>query len=786
MSLSSGLRLGPYEIVSELGKGGMGVVYRARDVRLNRDVAMKVLPEHLVNNPDALRRFEREAKALAALSHPNILSIFDVGADQGISYVVMELLEGETLRSRIPVSGIPWQKVLDLAVPIAEALSGAHSRGVVHRDLKPENIFLTSDDRIKILDFGLARLTEIVPQQETTEAPTRSQELESATVSGTVPYMSPEQITGKGVDARSDIFSFGCVLYEMLTGRRPFSRNSSAETIAAILKENPTPLADSGKQIPPQLERVVLHCLEKNPSQRFQTARDLTFALREISNTSVIPKTTYKLPSRTFKLGLVGVPLLVIAAVSFFYFFTRPNKTIDSVAILPFANTGGDPNIEYVSDGITEGLINNLSRLPKLRVMARTTVFTYKGKQVDPRKVGQELKVRAVLTGKLTQVGDTLIIQGELVDSADGSQLWGEQYNQKFSDILTVQGTIAKEIAEKLRYKITGEQEKLLTKRYTENTEAYQLYLKGRYFWNQRTPPSLQKSMEFYQQAINKDPNYALAYAGMADSYTSLAAISDVDPKECFPKAKIAVAKALELDDTLAEAHATMMYIKSHYDWDWTGVEKEYRRAVQLNPNYAVAHATYGGYLNKMKRLTEGIAKVKRAQELDPLSLMSNMLLGRAYLLARQYDQAIDQLQKTLEIDPNFFPARTHLSIAYIQKKMYNHAIEELSKASEAAGHYDESISLIGYTHAVTGKRAEAMKVVDQLKERSKQRYVSPYLIATIYAGLGDKDQTFEWLQKAYEDRSFRLTFIAVQPEFDNIRPDPRYADLLRKLNLPI
>ncbi|MCI0444930.1 serine/threonine protein kinase [bacterium] len=341
MSLSSGLRLGPYEIVSELGKGGMGVVYRAKDVRLNRDVAIKVLPEHLVNNPDALRRFEREAKALAALSHPNILSIFDVGTDQGISYVVMELLEGETLRSRIPASGLPWQKALDIAATIAEALSVAHSKGVVHRDLKPENIFLTSEDQIKIVDFGLARLTEILSQQETTGAPTRSQELESATISGTMPYMSPEQITGKGVDARSDIFSFGCVLYEMLTGRRTFSRNSSAETIAAILKENPQPLSDSGKQIPPQFERLLLHCLEKNPSRRFQTAKDLTFALREISNASLVPKTTYNLQSRKLKLVFTIAILAVLAGVSFFYFFTKPNKTIDSLAILPFANTGG-------------------------------------------------------------------------------------------------------------------------------------------------------------------------------------------------------------------------------------------------------------------------------------------------------------------------------------------------------------------------------------------------------------------------------------------------------------
>ncbi|MCI0444929.1 hypothetical protein L0152_17190 [bacterium] len=444
-----------------------------------------------------------------------------------------------------------------------------------------------------------------------------------------------------------------------------------------------------------------------------------------------------------------------------------------------------DPNIEYVSDGITESLINNLSQLPKLRVMARTTIFSYKGKQVDPRKVGQELKVSAVLTGKLTQVGDTLIIQDELVDTADGSQLWGDQYNKKFTDILTLQGQISKEIADKLRYKITGEQEKLLTKSFTENSEAYQLYLKGRYFWNKRTPQGLQKSLEYYQEAINKDPKYALAYAGMADSYATRALTSESKPSESFPKAKSAAARALELDDTLVEAHATMIRIKSQYDWDWAGVEREYRRTMQLNPNYSLAHGFYAGYLMKMGRHSEGFAERKRALELDPLALGGNAMAGRDYHLAGQYEQAIEQCRKTLEIQPDFFPALIHLAKAYREKGMYHQAIDELSKTNDLTGGRTESISLIGHIYAVMGKRTEAQKALDELKERSKHRYVSPYHIAVVYAGLGEKDMTFEWLQKAYEDRNELVTFIKFAPEFDNLRSDPRYAELLRKLNLP-
>jgi serine/threonine-protein kinase len=787
MGLSAGSQLGRYSILSELGKGGMGEVYRAIDTSLNRNVAIKVLPEHMVKDPDALRRFEREAKALAALSHPSILTIFDVGNDQGISYVVMELLEGKTLREHFKASHLSYQEKIRIAVMIVEGLSAAHSKGVVHRDLKPENIFVTSNGKIKILDFGLARVTAFLPSQGLTDAPTRPQEVESITVSGTVPYMSPEQISGKSVDSRSDIFSFGCVLYEMLTGSRPFSRDSQAETIAAILKENPPPLCEKAKDIPQELERIVLHCLEKNPGDRFQSTNDLMFALNHLSDDSAILKSTApmeRVRSHSMNTRAVITILAVLAAIVCIYLFTRPEKAIDSLAILPFVNVSGNPDMEYLGDGITESLINNLSQLPSLRVMARTTVFTYKGRSVDPRQVGQEMNVRAVLTGKLNRIGDTLVIQGELVDASDGSQLWGDQYSEKFTDILTLQGTISKQIAEKLRHKLTGEEEKLLTKQYTANADAYQLYLKGLYFGNKRSPEGLLKSMEYYQQAIDIDPNYALAYAGLAVSTSSQVMVSDAAPKECFPKAKEAALKALQIDDSLPEAHAIMIYAKSHYDWDWPGTEREFKRTMQLNSNLPQAHAWYAGYLAKMKRHNEAIAEIKRAQELDPLSLYFNLLVGLGYYRARQYDQALEQYKKTLEMDPTYYPIRIRLAEVYREKGMYQQALDELSKGNEASGHYSESLAMTGYIYAITGRHEEAQKMIDKLKDRSSHRYVSPYHIAVVYSGLGEKDLAFEWLEKAYLDRSMLLSFINITPLFDNLRSDPRFANLLQKLKL--
>jgi TolB-like protein len=588
VTLATGTKLGPYEILAPLGVGGMGEVYRARDKKLDRDVAIKVLPQSVAADPDSLARFEREAKAVAALSHPNILSIFDFGTHEGISYAVMELLEGETLRGKFDTGPIPQKQAVDYALQIAKSLSAAHEKGVVHRDLKPENLFVMKDGHLKILDFGLAKRVEAIAPSEETSAPTVSRHTEPGTVMGTVGYMSPEQVRGRPADHRSDIFSFGAVLYEMLTGRRAFRGDTAVETMNAILKEEPPGVAGSASGVSPALERVVRHCLEKSPEERFQSARDIAFALGEASSGSAAaPATPAAQPPRPRALRpflwAAGVAA-ALAALAAAVLWLRPGAgAIDSLAVLPFVNAGGDPNAEYLSDGITESLINSVSQIPGIRVVSRASAFHYKGKDLGARTVGRELGVRAVLTGRIVQRGDAFSIRAELVDARDDTHLWGEEYNRRLSDILAVQEEIARDISEKLRLRLTGQEKKRLTKRYTENAEAYALYLRGRYHWNKRTGEDLQKGIGYFQQAIEKDPTYALAYAGLADSFAILYDYAGLPSSETFPKAKAAALKALEIDDTLAQAHAALAFVHEDFDWDFSAAEKEFRRAIELD-----------------------------------------------------------------------------------------------------------------------------------------------------------------------------------------------------------
>jgi serine/threonine protein kinase len=601
----------------------MGEVYRARDTRLDREVAIKVLPERLSNDPQALARFEREAKAVAALSHPNILAIHDFGREAGITYAVAELLEGETLRSRLGHGALGWRKAVETGIAIADGLSAAHSKGITHRDLKPENIFLTEDGHVKILDFGLARSTATTAAEKA-EAPTITEE---GVVLGTAGYMSPEQVRGTPADARSDIFSLGCVLYEMVAGRRAFSRASSAQTMAAILEAQPADLSTTGKEVPATLENVIAHCLEKNPQERFHSAHDLALALQATVGGSTAVK---RPPARPW--AVLGAGVLVLAA-AVYWFAGRP-KPIDSLAVMPFVNVGADPNTEYLSDGITENLINNLSQLPKLRVVPRSLVFSYKGKETDPRKVGQDLHVRAVLMGRVVHRGDTLNVQTELVDVGEVSQLWGQQYDRKFTEILAVQEDIAKQVSDKLHLRPSGEEQKRLAKRYTENTEAYRLYLKGRYYWNRRTPELLQKANEYFRQTIDKDPGFGLAYGGLAQSYAIFNYYGVEAPRESCPKAKDAALKALEIDETLAEAHAALGWIKMSCDWDWPASEREFKRALAINQNYGTARHWYSEYLQTMQRLEEAVAERRRALEADPLSLITGAGLGASLYYA--------------------------------------------------------------------------------------------------------------------------------------------------------
>ncbi|MEW6730361.1 MAG: protein kinase [Acidobacteriota bacterium] len=764
--IAVGTRLGHYTIISTLGVGGMGEVYRARDQRLDREVAIKVLPERLAENTEMLGRFQREARALAALSHPHILTIYDFGNEQGIYFAVTELLNGETLRSRIVRAILSWQQALQIATAIAEGICAAHSKGVIHRDLKPENIFLTIDGIVKILDFGLARIESAEQTQNCTSLPTKQFQTDPSIVMGTVPYMSPELVAGEPVDARTDIFSFGCVFYEMLTGNSPFQRSTPVKTMAAILKEHPLRLSKISKKTPTDLERLILHCLEKDQQQRFPSAQELLVALKTAANNNL--ETTFVSDRHQTRRRVAP---------------RQTRKTIDSLAILPLANTSLDLNAEYLIDGITESIINSLSQFPKLKVMARSTVFRYKNQPVDPQQIGQQLNVRALVTGRAVQLGDTLNIQVELVDVFDGSQLWGEQYQRKLTDIFVLQEEISRNISKKLLTKLSGEEQRHLAKRYTNNTEAYQLYLKGRYHWNKRTSDSLKKSIEYFNLAIEKDPCYALAYAGLADSYVLLANYGGMPPKESIPKAKAAAQQALSIDETLAQAHCSLAHAIAFYDRDWTRAELGYQRAIQLNPNYATAHSWYGHYLIAMGRLDAAIARTEKAQELDPLSLILSVGVGWAYFLARRYDQAIQQFSKTIEMDANFVPAHYWLGWTYIFKGMYQEALVTLHKALQLDNDPDTRAAL-GYAYAAAGDRQAAQEILTELMLPSSQRYISPLDIAALHTALGAYDEAFEWLEKAYKDQSEGLIWLNVTPKFDHLRTDPRFFTLAEKIGL--
>jgi serine/threonine protein kinase len=822
MSVVVGSRLGHYEILSTLGAGGMGEVYLAQDSKLGRRVALKLLPSEFTKDESRVRRFQQEARAASALNHPNILTIHEIGSENNTYFIATEFIEGRTLRDYMSAAQMKTSEVLDVATQVASALAAAHAAGVVHRDIKPENIMLRHDRIVKVLDFGLAKLTE--RETTDTEAPTLVN-TDAGVVMGTARYMSPEQVRGLAVDARTDVWSLGVVTHEMLTGRVPFAGETASDVIAAVLEREPQPLVSSGEEIPLELKRIVSKALRKDCEERYQTIKDMLVDLKSlkqelefdakmkrstqsqsqgvegtptsIEQTTTVKQTAAPTPSaeyvvsgikrHKFKVGVLLVALLLAGtAIAYFGYFGRADKdAITSIAVLPFVNASADPNMEYLSDGLAESLINSLSQLPKLRVVPRSTVFRYKGREVDPQTVGRELGVRAVLTGKLVQRGDTLSIQTELVDVAEESQLWGEQYNRKLADLLAVQEEISREISEKLRIRLSGEERKQLAKRYTENTEAYQLYLKGRYYWNKRTPEDLKKGIGYFQQAIDIDPNYALAFAGLADSYIIFGNFGLLPPKEVYPKARGAAQKALEIDGNLAEAQVSMAFVKALFEWDWQGADAGFKRAIELNPNYGPAHQWYGVYLAGAGRLTEAVAQAQRAQEVDPLSLTINSVVGWMLYFDRQYDRAIEQEKKTLEMDPNFVLSYRYRGMAYEQKGMYPEAIADLQNAVTLSGSRTTVLGPLGHAYAIAGRRSEARKVLDEVMQLRARAYFPSYEIALIYTGMGEKDQAFEWLDKAYEERSPWLIHLRVDPRFETLYSDPRYADMLRRIGLP-
>ena len=769
-ALKTGTKLGTYEILAALGRGGMGEVYEARDTKLGRNVAIKVLSATFIHDPQRLARFQREARMLASVSHPNIAMIYGLEQHESVHYLIMELVRGETLAKRLRAGALPIHEVVDFSIECADALDAAHTQGVIHRDIKPANIIVTDRSRVKMLDFGLAK---IAPREVAASSPKVTSLTVPGAAVGTVAYMSPEQLRGEELDARTDLFSLGVVIYEMATGSQPFRGDTTAMIFDAILNRAPVAPVRLKPEIPPKLEEIIYKALEKDRDLRYQHASEALIDFKRLKRDSD--------PGRT---AVSGDAMATAVRPQ------QPSKTITSLAVLPFVNLSGDPEMEYLSDGITDTLINSLSQLRKLRVVPRSLTFRYKGREVDPQRIGVELNARGVLTGRVMQRGDTLLIGTELADVSKLSQLWGAQYSRKMADIFVLQEEIAREITEKLRLQLTGDERKRLTKRATGNKEAYQLYLKGRYFWNKRTEADIRKAISYFQQAVAEDPQYALAYAGLADSYHVLWVYSNVRPKEVHEQAHAAALKAVQIDDKLAEGHTSLAAIAADDDWDFAAAERSFRAAIALSPNYATAHQWYAQLLSYVGRLDEALNEIRKAQELDPLSTVINVTVGHILILAGKYDEAIVQLRKTIELDKGFPLTHQVLRDAYEYNHMFPEAIAENEAAAVTQGDSAERASraaaILREAYTSSGEigywRARLQRAEQNMNKGTATNYdESPWRIASFYAHVGDADSAVQWLRKALEQRDIALAFVQTAPEFRSLRSDPRIMSIMRQ-----
>ena len=791
MGLAPGHRLGPYEILAPQGAGGMGEVYRARDVRLERTVAVKILPAELASDHQFRQRFEREARAASALSHPHIAHVYDVGEQDGTHFIAMEYVEGENLRQLVAHGPLDVERIVDLGLQMASALEEAHTRGIVHRDIKSANAVVSPRGQVKLLDFGLARRsgegTSALDSQLSTEARTQA-----GVVVGTVPYMSPEQALGKEVDSRTDLFSLGVVLYELATGRLPFRGDTATQTIDQICHAAPDPLAASRRDVPGELERVVRKCLEKERDRRYATARDLVVDLRNLQRDQASGPSPAATPSRRVSkrlllVGAAGLIALLAAGAFVILRMAARGATVGSVAVLPFENSTGDPSIEYLSDGISESLTHTLSRLPGLRVISRTSAFAFKGQKLAPKEIGRKLGVDALLLGTLGQRGADLAITAELVSVRDDTQLWGERYSRRADDVLEVEGEIAATIARTLRRQLSGEETEKLTRRATADPEAYRLYLKGR----DSLAGNLQemdKSIDYLQQAVARAPDYALAHAGLAEAYTRQAFLRAVDRGEPLGKARAAVDRALELDPDLAEAHAALALVRFYFEWDWAGAEAEFRRALELNAGSRTVHEEYGIFLTAMGRLDEGLTESRKAAELDPLSVGPVHDIAINYMVRGDLDQAALNFRRTIDIDPNWTWGYIKLARTLAHQKKCPEALAQakIAEVRIAGGVAPTSRSWLGFTYAICGETERARKALEGLHALSRERYVDPATFALIHSGLGETNEALRWYEKAFADRTPNMVYASITPRINpELAGNPRLEAIVRRMGFP-
>jgi len=792
--IEAGTQIGPYKILGPLGAGGMGEVYRAHDGRLGRDVALKVLPEKFAGDPERLVRFEREARAVAGLAHPNILVLHDFGAERGLAFAVTELLEGQTLRKCLAGVALPWRKAGELAVAIADGMAAAHAKGIVHRDLKPENVFITADERIKILDFGLAKLlNEDLPADNVeTQA---SNLTKTGTILGTAPYMSPEQLRGEEVDARSDIFSFGCILYEMLAGKRPFTGKTHADMCGAILHSDPPDQAETGKNVPVELERLIRRCLEKNPEARFQSARDLAFALRGIGTPAVEPQAAPP-PARPYVNWLLTVPCILVAAlmVAAILWLRNPNpappelaKTEAAgpieVAVLPFVNSTKDAEADYLGDGLPAGIIKRLTGVANLKVRSFSTVSRFRDPDLILGDMGRKLKVQAVLTGRIWPQKGRLAVSVELVNVGDDSVLWGECYDTATADLQQIQLAIARQLCASLHVSISAEEELRLGNRDTHNAEAYQLYVKGRYCWFKETEDGWKKAEEYFRQAIAIDPAYALAHAGLADSYFSSSGRL-LAPKVAAALARKAAQNALDLDKHLAEAHIALANVLFWHDWDWQGAQKEYQRAVELNPSLALAYDAYFTYLVLMGRFQEAERAMQKAIQLDPLTPCISIDAAWLDYYSRRFDRARELGRQVVEVDRHYGNAHWITAMSHVHQGQHARALavfQQLRKSDDTP----LNLAWVAFAQGLNGDPAVARQLLAELTSIAETRYVDPTALAVIHLGLGDKEESCRWLEQAQAERSGSMVWLKVEPLFDALRAEPRFGALVRKMNFP-